>query len=121
MDTLFCHIGVLINPRRACTARVTVVGLSVCLCVCRRLFWHYRLRGDLLAIPAASELREPEKENGDFPETVAFERYAVKTSEKANIHNPTGLPRPDPLALCTVEAQEITTKGVCRLPHALCS
>ena len=24
----------LINPRRACAARVTVVGLSVCVCVC---------------------------------------------------------------------------------------
>ena len=37
------------------------VCLSVCVCVCRRLFWHYRLRGGPLAIPAASELREPEK------------------------------------------------------------
>ena len=35
----------------------------------------------------ASELREPENELGDFPETTAFERYAVKTSEKANTHN----------------------------------
>ena len=25
--------GSFINPRRACAARVTVVGLSVCLCV----------------------------------------------------------------------------------------
>ena len=48
-------------PRRACAARVTVVGLSVCVCVCVRLFWHYRLRGGLLAAPAASKLREPEK------------------------------------------------------------
>ena len=24
----------VINPRRACAARVTVVGLCVCLCVC---------------------------------------------------------------------------------------
>ena len=67
------------------------VFLSVCMSVCRRLFWHYRLRGVLLAIPAASKLREPEKENGDFPETTVFERYAVKTSEKANVHNRTGL------------------------------
>ena len=50
-----------INPRRACAVRVTVVGLSVCLCVCRHLFWHYRLRGGLLVIPAALELREPEE------------------------------------------------------------
>ena len=42
-------------------------------------------------IRAASELCEPEKELGDFPEMNAFERYAVKTSEKANVHNRTGL------------------------------
>ena len=28
---------------------------------------------------------------GHFPEMTAFERYAVKTSEKANMHNRTGL------------------------------
>ena len=27
------------------------------------------------------------KINGDFAETTAFERYGVKTSEKANMHN----------------------------------
>ena len=55
------------------------VCVSVCLYVCRRLFWHYRLRGGILAIPAASEQREPEKQKGDFLETTAFERYTVKT------------------------------------------
>ena len=34
-------------------------------------------------IPAASELHEPENYNGDFREMTAFERYAMKTSEKA--------------------------------------
>ena len=29
---IFCHVE-LINPRRACAARVTVVVLCVCLCV----------------------------------------------------------------------------------------
>ena len=29
----------------------------------------------------------PRKECGDFAETTAFERYGVKTSEKANMHN----------------------------------
>ena len=41
----------IINPRRACAARVTVVVLcvclSVCLSVCQHLFSHYRLRGGL--------------------------------------------------------------------------
>ena len=32
----------IINPRRACAARVTVVVLSVCLYVCpNTLFWQY--------------------------------------------------------------------------------
>ena len=30
-----------------------------------------------------------------------------------------GSPRPDPLALCTLEAQEATAKGVYQLPHAV--
>ena len=34
----------IINPRRACAARVTVLGLCG---VCLRLFSHYRLRGGL--------------------------------------------------------------------------
>ena len=40
---------IVINPRRACAARVTVVVLcvSVCLSVCHPLFSHYRLRGGL--------------------------------------------------------------------------
>ena len=53
---------------------------------------------------------------GDFPETTAFEKYAVKTSEKGNKHNRTGLTA---LALCTLEAQEVTTNGMYRLPHAI--
>ena len=44
-------MALLINPRRACAARVTVVVLCVCVCVsvcvCLRLFSHYRLRGGL--------------------------------------------------------------------------
>ena len=47
-----------------------------------------------------------------IPETTAFERYAVKTSEKANVHNPAVLHQPDPLALCTLEAQEKRTPCV---------
>ena len=54
-------------------------------------------------IPAASELLEPENYKGDFSETTAFERC-------------TGLPRSDPLVLCTLE---VTTKGVYRLLHAI--
>ena len=56
LNASYARAVLLINPRRACAARVTVVVLSVCLSVCRRLFWHYRLWGGLLEIPAASEL-----------------------------------------------------------------
>ena len=38
-------------------------------------------------IPTASVLQGHETECGDFAETTAFERYGVKTSEKANMHN----------------------------------
>ena len=30
----------LVNPRRACTARVTVLGLCVCVCVCVSVTQH---------------------------------------------------------------------------------
>ena len=39
--------SVIINPRRACAARITVVVLCVCPSVCLRLFSHYRLLGGL--------------------------------------------------------------------------
>ena len=42
------------------------------------------------------------------------------TSEKANIYIiRIGLPRAGPLALCILKAQEVTTKGVYQLRHAI--
>ena len=38
-DVYYNIIGILINPRRACAARVTVVVLSVCLFVCLCTFF----------------------------------------------------------------------------------
>ena len=55
-------------------------------------------------------------ECGDFAETTAFERYGVKTSEKANMQISTGLPRPP---LRTLEAPEIVTQGEYRLSRAI--
>ena len=54
------RLGLLLLTLGAHAARVTVVVLSVCVCVCQRLFWHYKLRGGPLTIPAASVLHEPE-------------------------------------------------------------
>ena len=82
----------------------------VCLGVCRRLFWHYRRRGGLLAIAAASELREPEKYRGDYPETTAFERYAVKSPICIIALD---LLRPDPLVLCTYRRFKKTQRRAC--------
>ena len=49
----------------------------------------------LRVMPTISELNKPEKYNGDFPKMAAFERlmYVIKRSEKANMHNHTGVPR----------------------------
>ena len=63
----------LINPRRACAARVTVVVLCVCLsCLSTAILG--------LQIPTSSVPQGHENETGDFAETTAFERYGVKTS-----------------------------------------
>ena len=40
-----------------------------------------------------------------FPETTACEKYAVKTSEKADIRNRHWFTQPVLLALCTLEAK----------------
>ena len=34
----------IFNPRRACAARVTVLGSCVCVCVCPLHFGHYELK-----------------------------------------------------------------------------
>ena len=73
----------------------SVDGLCVCLSVCLSttilaLQATRRLMSD---IPTASVLQGHEKEYGDFAETTAFERYGVKTSERANMQISTGLPR----------------------------
>ena len=46
----------IINPRRACAARVTVLGLSfsVCPSVCYHVFCHYAKQGGQKVIPTGS-------------------------------------------------------------------
>ena len=65
----------IINPRCACAARVTVLGLRVCVCVC--------LQAGSSAIPMAQAQQGLKKLCGDFAKTAAFERYGVKTGDKA--------------------------------------
>jgi len=61
----FC-IGMLINPQRACAARVTVLGLCVCVRVCLHLFSPYRDQAGSSVIPTALAQQGLEKLCGDF-------------------------------------------------------
>ena len=74
----------LFNPRCACAARVTVLGLSVCLTVSTLI----------LPLPVGYDVANErhqrlqnyanlKNKKVDFPETIVFDSYAVKTSEKA--------------------------------------
>ena len=73
--------SIIINPRRACAARVTVLGLSVCLFT---TILGLQATRRLMSEPTASVLQGHDKECGDFAETTAFEGYGVKTCEKDN-------------------------------------
>ena len=74
----------VINPRRACAARVTVVGLCVCVCVCVSvclsvclsvpLICDPRLQGGQTAIPTASVLRGHCFKCCVFSKTVPLQR-----------------------------------------------
>ena len=66
--------------------RDCIVG-SRSVCVCLRLLRAGYEAAYERYIPTVSVLQGQEKECGDFVETTAFERYGVKTSEKANMHN----------------------------------
>jgi len=55
----------IFNPRRACAARVTVLGLCVCVSVCLQLFSPYRDQAGSSAIPTAVAQQGLEKLCGD--------------------------------------------------------
>ena len=88
------HIFIF-NPRRACAARVTVVilcvCLSACLSVCLSVSDYSRTTGYEAAYERYQQLQcyiqGYENERVDCAEMTAFERYGVKTSKKANMHN----------------------------------
>ena len=71
----------LINPRRACAARVTVLGLcvclSVCLSVCYHVFCHRAQQCAQQDIPAASAGHEQSFKNGVFFKNAWFRSYGV--------------------------------------------
>ena len=71
----------IINPRRACAARATVVVLCVCLFVClSTTILAPRATRRLMSDTNRFSTTRAGKKCGDFAETTAFERYGVKTS-----------------------------------------
>ena len=108
------------HPRRACAARVTVLGLSfrlsvfpsVRLSVCYHAFCHYAQQGGQKAIPTGSVPHWLDFKNGDFRKSTAFKSYGVKTKRTSQYANEHGLPRPDFLPVSTtVEAVEVTRRA----------
>ena len=86
----------LVNPRRACAARVTVLGLSsVRLSVCLSFSATTRNKGGQKAIPTGSVPHWLDFKNGDFRKSTAFKSYGVKTKRTSQYANEHGLPRPD--------------------------
>ena len=79
---------IVINPRRACAARVTVVGfvcVSVCLCVCLSVKSHLTYGASVRPENAVTYSRgnEGQKICGDLLETTAFKSYAAKHERKS--------------------------------------
>ena len=68
-------IIIIINPRRAWAARVTVLG-SVCLSVKSHLTYGASVRPENAVTYSAGN--EGQKICGDLPERTAFKSYAVK-------------------------------------------
>ena len=61
---------------------------SVCVSVCLFVYGYYRTTGYEAAYELYQHLQcYKGTKCGDFAEKIAFERYGVKTSEKANMHN----------------------------------
>ena len=78
------------NPRRACAARVTVVGsvcVSVCLCVCLSVKSHLTYGASVRPENAVTYSAGNEGQNicGDLPETSAFKSYAAKHERKSQL------------------------------------
>ena len=64
----------IINPRRACAARVTVLGL----CVCYHFFCHRALQCTQQDIPSASVGHEKVFKFGVFFSNASFKSYGMK-------------------------------------------
>ena len=100
------------NLRRACVARVAVLGLSVCPSVTTFSATTLKKQAQKMT-PMGSELHW-------LHFKILCSKVVVwKPSEWANMLISTDLPRLGPLPLCIMKAQEVTIIGVYRLPHAI--
>ena len=79
----------IVNPRRACAARVTVLG-SVCVSVKSHLTYGAPVRPENAVTYSAGN--EGQKICGDLPETTAFKSYAAKHKRKSQYANYSDLP-----------------------------
>ena len=95
-----------INPRRACAARVTVVG-CVCLSVCLFVYGA-SVRPENAVTYSASN--EGQNICGDLPETTAFKSYATKHERKSQYANYSDLPAVSFLRLTHSEAPKGTQR-----------
>ena len=77
----------LINPRRACAARVIVVVLSVCLSVCPRAISLHEPSPAPQTMPRIQRPRKVEKYVGFSLKQLCPGVTAWKPSERANMHN----------------------------------
>ena len=91
---LTCCNTILINPRRACAARVTVLG-SVCVSVCLSVKSHLTYGASVRPENAVTYSAGNEGQNicGDLPETTAFKSYAAKHERKSQYANFQTYPR----------------------------
>ena len=94
LGTRLTVLHAFINLRRACAARVTVLG-SVCLFVCLSVKSHLTSRMTNRAIIEHAYLVAYERQNicGDLPETTAFKSYAAKHERKSQYANLLAYPR----------------------------
>ena len=110
----------IVNPRHACTARVTVFGLCVSVCSYSQTTGYKAAYKQYQRLQIYVNLKSKMVISERLREICDCERYAVKTSDNTNMHNRTGLPRPA-LLYITLEAEEVTMKGTYRLSRAIYS
>ena len=79
---VLCGIWAIINPRRACAARVTVVVLCVCMYVCVCVCVHsylppHTLESQKRDTNGFCAIRGSFKFFADFPKNASFKSYGV--------------------------------------------